>query len=516
MEVPLDPRRYRMTAHLITFRPIEETPNRGMPLAELRRLIRMRAAHKPVVVKWRFHGYRLASLGDRVFLLLQGKHGPAIIGYGAIAGTPENTSGQWRIPVSFGVLVDPTTKSLATRDELLALGKSEWRTQASGVSLNPKLANRLEKLVVGRLQEKAAQIDRIQEDGTHAKAGSGLPNREDPAVSKHILDHLFAGQVGAARMTSLRFLTDSIRQVAARWNDRWSVTLTRDYIRLNVGCVEAVVLHENGMNVLAADGRIPEGAILHHRRRPYKRAGGARLFEIPFDKARKVLPAMVRLHHKALAAAVKCRMPAGTLRAHSPGIVSQAWSELALTDPIPQPDRGAAEAEFGTRASASAAVAADLEQEEDAIEQAIVQRTDIGPTERFNLVRSRRGQGAYRRNLEMIEKRCRVTGTADGVHLRASHIKPWAKCTDAERLDGFNGLLLAPHVDHLFDEGYISFSESGELLVSESLKPETLLGWGITLPKVVGRFRAEQRRYLKYHRRAVFRDGMGRNKTWKY
>ena len=512
MEVPLNPRRYKMTAHLITFRPKEETPNRGMPLAELRRLIRMRTANKPVVVKWRFHGYRQASLGDRVFLLLQGKHGPAVIGYGAIAGSPEKTRGQWCIPVSFGVLVDPTIKSLATRGELLALGESEWRTQVSGVSLNPNLANRMEKLVVDRLQEEAAQRDRVLNDGPRANGRSGLPNREDPGASRHILDRLFAGQVGAARMSSLRFLTDSISQVAARWNDRWSVTLTRDFIRLNVGCVEAVVLHAGGVNVLAANGRIPKGVLLHDRR-PYKRAAGARLLEIPFDKAERLLPAMVRLHHKALSAAVKCRMPAGTLRAHSPGTVSQAWLELALTDPIPRPDRGAAEAEFGSCASASASVAADLEQEEDAIEQSIAQRTDIGPTERLNLVRSRRGQGVYRRNLEMIEKRCRVTGTADGVHLRASHIKPWAKCTDAERLDGFNGLLLAPHVDHLFDEGYISFSESGELLVSESLKPEILLSWGITLPKAVGRFRTEQRRYLKYHRKDVFRDGMGRNKT---
>ena len=516
MEVPLNQRPYRMTAHLIAFRPKEENPNKGMPLAELRRLIRMRTANKPVVVKWRFHGYRQASLGDRVFLLLQGKHGPAVIGYGAIAGSPENTRGQWCIPVSFGSLVDPTIKALATRDELLALGESEWRTQASGISLNPNLAHRLEKLVVGRLQEETAQRDRIPKDGPRANGGSGLPNREDPGVSKHILDRLFAGQVGAARMTSLRFLTDSIRQVAARWNDRWSVTLTRDYIRLNVGCVEAVVLHENGVNVLAADGRIPKGAILHHRRRPYKRAGGARLFEIPFEKARKVLPAIVRLHHKALSAAVECRMPAGTLRAHSPGIVSQAWSELALTDPIPRPDRGAGKETFGSRVSASALGATDLEQEEDAIEQAIVQRTDIGPTERLNLVRSRRGQGAYRRNLELIEKRCRVTGIADGAHLRASHIKPWAKCTDAERLDGFNGLLLAPHVDHLFDGGYISFSESGELLVSESLKPEILLTWGITLPKSVGRFRAEQRTYLKYHRTVVFLNGISRHKKQKY
>jgi hypothetical protein len=48
-------------------------------------------------------------------------------------------------------------------------------------------------------------------------------------------------------------------------------------------------------------------------------------------------------------------------------------------------------------------------------------------------------------------------------HLKASHIKPWRDATDAERLDGSNGLLLSPHIDHLFDEGYITFSISQEL-----------------------------------------------------
>ena len=117
--------------------------------------------------------------------------------------------------------------------------------------------------------------------------------------------------------------------------------------------------------------------------------------------------------------------------------------------------------------------------------------------QRLNLVKSRRGQGVYRQNLERIE--------TDRAHLRASHIKPWAKCSDEEKLDGFNGLLLAPHIDHLFDRGYISFSDAGEVLVAEELEPEILRSWGIVLPKDVGAFRQEQRKYLEYHRAQVFR-----------
>jgi putative restriction endonuclease len=141
---------------------------------------------------------------------------------------------------------------------------------------------------------------------------------------------------------------------------------------------------------------------------------------------------------------------------------------------------------------------------EDAAEERIQQRTDIGPTEKLNLVKSRRGQGVFRENLEQIEKKCRVTGVLDRRHLRASHIKPWNVCDDREKLDGFNGLLLSPHVDHLFDRGYISFSDAGDLLVSKDLNRAVLESWGISLPHNVGSFRQEQRRYLEYHRAEVF------------
>jgi len=59
--------------------------------------------------------------------------------------------------------------------------------------------------------------------------------------------------------------------------------------------------------------------------------------------------------------------------------------------------------------------------------------------------------------LDLWEGRCAVTGLAVPELLRASHIKPWADCeTDAERLDVYNGFLLAPHLDAAFDLGFIT------------------------------------------------------------
>lgn len=146
---------------------------------------------------------------------------------------------------------------------------------------------------------------------------------------------------------------------------------------------------------------------------------------------------------------------------------------------------------------------------DDAAEERIQQRTDIGPTVKKTLLNARRGQGVFRANLEQIERKCRVTGLLDRRHLRASHIKPWFICDDNEKLDGFNGLLLSPHVDHLFGRGYVSFSDSGDLLVSKELNQAVLESWGISLPRNVGPFGEEQRRYLGYHRVYVFEKSTG-------
>jgi hypothetical protein len=156
---------------------------------------------------------------------------------------------------------------------------------------------------------------------------------------------------------------------------------------------------------------------------------------------------------------------------------------------------------------------AEQEAEEEAAEQDIVQRTDIGPTTKAQLVNARRGQGVYRANLEQFEKRCRVTGITDGRYLRASHIKPWCKSDDKEKLDGCNGLLLAPHVDLLFDRGWISFSDDGKLLVSANLNRKVLAAWGLPTDLNVGLFRAEQCKYLAWHRDAFGFAASGRRRA---
>jgi hypothetical protein len=130
----------------------------------------------------------------------------------------------------------------------------------------------------------------------------------------------------------------------------------------------------------------------------------------------------------------------------------------------------------------------------------------IGDPVKIELTKSRRGQGIFKANLRLVEHRCRITGVSNIKHLRASHIKPWAASDNYEKIDGYNGLLLSPHVDHLFDRGFISFKDSGVLLVSKELNPKVLEQWSILGSQNVGEFRAAQCQYLDYHRQVIFQS----------
>ena len=137
---------------------------------------------------------------------------------------------------------------------------------------------------------------------------------------------------------------------------------------------------------------------------------------------------------------------------------------------------------------------------------AILGRTDIGATTKSQLVKSRRGQGVFKANVQLNEKGCRVTGVTETKHLRASHIKPWSTSTDEEKLNGCNGLLLAPHADHLFDSGFVSFLSNGDLLISPQLDIAVLKAWGINQSMNVGLFNEKQAFFLDYHRRFIFKN----------
>jgi 5-methylcytosine-specific restriction protein A len=137
-------------------------------------------------------------------------------------------------------------------------------------------------------------------------------------------------------------------------------------------------------------------------------------------------------------------------------------------------------------------------------EQREIYSTDDTSAQRLTEVRTK--QSLFRRRLIGVEKECRLTGVRDLRFLRASHIKPWADCTTGdERVDGNNGLLLTPTADHLFDNGWISFENSGRLLRSVELPSEVMDRIALNLrPRSVGTFNDAQCQYLDHHRDVIF------------
>jgi hypothetical protein len=120
-------------------------------------------------------------------------------------------------------------------------------------------------------------------------------------------------------------------------------------------------------------------------------------------------------------------------------------------------------------------------------------------------IRARCGQGLFKQRVMRIERKCRITGVENLTHLIASHCKPWRDASNEERLDGENGLLLTPSVDHLFDRGFIGFENSGELIISPIAHRPSLQKMGIeTEHRVnVGHFTEGQKHFLEFHRNSV-------------
>ena len=141
---------------------------------------------------------------------------------------------------------------------------------------------------------------------------------------------------------------------------------------------------------------------------------------------------------------------------------------------------------------------------DDEAEKALKEQT-IGPLQKEQLILARRGQGRFRSDLTLIEKGCRLTGVTDTRFLIASHIKPWRDSSNDQKLDKHNGLLLSPHVDKLFDNGWISIDESSHLILASTNIERLMSAWGLDITKNLGQFLSPQQEYLEYHRANVFR-----------
>lgn len=127
-------------------------------------------------------------------------------------------------------------------------------------------------------------------------------------------------------------------------------------------------------------------------------------------------------------------------------------------------------------------------------------------TERQQMITTRTAQSRYRSALEkMWGGKCPLTGVSMPALLRASHAKPWKDCSDTERVDPYNGLLLEARMDVLFDQGYISFADEGTLIISPCLTEEDREMLGLhAIAQILPMITPEHLPYLRWHRENVF------------
>lgn len=117
--------------------------------------------------------------------------------------------------------------------------------------------------------------------------------------------------------------------------------------------------------------------------------------------------------------------------------------------------------------------------------------------------RVRDGQGKYRDAVFNLYPYCVVTRVTDPSLLNACHIKDYARCDRNERFDKYNGFTMTPTIHALFDLGYLSFDDKGNMILSDFLRNMDrkclhLTGTvRIAIPE-------ETKKYLEWHNNNIF------------
>lgn len=101
---------------------------------------------------------------------------------------------------------------------------------------------------------------------------------------------------------------------------------------------------------------------------------------------------------------------------------------------------------------------------------------------------------------------CPLTLVSDDRLLIASHIKPWSKSDNREKIDPFNGFMFTPTIDRLFDRGFLSFTDDKRTILSPFLSKMTYSKLGVSDNKKILHLPIEGReKYLEYHREIILR-----------
>jgi hypothetical protein len=145
---------------------------------------------------------------------------------------------------------------------------------------------------------------------------------------------------------------------------------------------------------------------------------------------------------------------------------------------------------------------------EEPADYAVISEAGMNSIDRQVTTKSRGiAQRLFRGNLlRLWQGSCAVTSVQEPRVLRSSHIKPWTDSSVPEKVDHFNGLLLVPNLDTLFNEGLISFQNDGRILVSADWRSDDRRRMHITPDLNLRKVHPESWPYLEFHRDIVFEE----------
>lgn len=129
-----------------------------------------------------------------------------------------------------------------------------------------------------------------------------------------------------------------------------------------------------------------------------------------------------------------------------------------------------------------------------------IEHSEEKETEKQALIKVRLGHSKLREDIIKRKGNCEICGLSHNRLLIASHIKPWAKSDNFEKLDSANILLLCSMHDALFDKGLISFDDNGKILVSKELNKKEQALVNINEEICIKIVSEKQKQFLKYHR----------------
>ena len=123
--------------------------------------------------------------------------------------------------------------------------------------------------------------------------------------------------------------------------------------------------------------------------------------------------------------------------------------------------------------------------------------------------KARLGQGKYRELMLQECPFCPITRINDERLLIASQAKPWAESNDREKIDPKNGLILSPLFDKLFDKGFMTFTDTKDLVLSNWITPSNYKRMGLDINEhrhiEILPFDEARLKYIHYHREHIFK-----------